>query len=397
MSLLAVLILLYLKGWSQNEPLEVGTFTYESWNYERKGDISYFEMAKKEYEHQYKQTPIHLITGIPENEYKHWIMDQLVLGHEPDVFMVDDGMLKVLIEKGAVRALDMDNMSDTFRQGMLDGAMYENQLYGVPFLSQPRVMAVNMDLLKKMNIEKPRNNWTWQEFHKICRTIAKSNTLQKDTRIYGMVGYSWMDAFYANGMQADDDLSEQLQSREFWNSVKYLDALNELNGSDRILTEETFRDGKAVFMPMDYSHYVDSVNLPGKLERYVDIDWEILSMPAGPQGDNTSIQKGYYWVISSRSHKEAAAMDWINGIMSSHDYQEQIPAFFHGLPADKTIQMDDVWSYILDRSKVGFATASSVERLDIITQQIEGIIYEGNNLKASLIRARSKIIEAMDD
>lgn len=388
-----LMMTLVLRTYSQRQPLDVGTFTFDAWTYERKEDIAFFLSAKEEYEHRYGQSSIHMMTGIPEGDYRSWLMNQMVMGREPDVFLVDDALLKLLISKEAIRPLEIAHVSETYRKGMLEGATWKDKLYGVPFLSQPRVMAVNRNLLDKIHIEKPANNWTWQDFHKICRAVAKSREIQQDGPVYGAVGYSWMDAFYSNGMPIEEELSEQLKSREFWNSVKYLYALNELNGSDRILTEEAFDEGKVVFMPMDYSDYMESVSLPGELERYVAIDWEILPMPAGPQGDNASIQKGYYWVISSRTHKEEEALAWINDIMSSRRFQEQIPTFFNGLPASREVQVEDIWAYILSRSIVGFATVSEAQQVDIITKQIEDILYEGKNLKASLIRARSKIKE----
>ena len=51
---------------------------------------------------------------------------------------------------------------------MMQAHINEHQ-YALPYESVPTLMLVNKTLLKKEHIKMPDNNWTWDDFYKICQ------------------------------------------------------------------------------------------------------------------------------------------------------------------------------------------------------------------------------------
>jgi multiple sugar transport system substrate-binding protein len=115
---------------------------------------------------------------LPRSEYSPRLFADLSSDAPPDAFLVDDGDVPALVDRGG--ALDLGPY--LVRAGV-DPTRYEPAVlamfrrgpavYALPRGYTPLVIAYNRDLLERAGIEVPTDDWTWDDFVAIARRLTR--------------------------------------------------------------------------------------------------------------------------------------------------------------------------------------------------------------------------------
>ena len=205
MAVLFISSLIYLHYGDQNT-LRVGIFYGSNW--EVPGTVHYeiLDQAIKKFESKYPNVKVEYEKGILSNDYSEWLSEQILKGTEPDVYLVLDEDFNTLASLGALKNLDMlvggDKEFDfnVFYSSVYKAGQYEGSQYALPMECNPTLMFVNKTLLQKEGIKVPDNDWTWDDFYDICKTIVKDSDGDGQMDQFGCYDYTWLQAVYSNGI-----------------------------------------------------------------------------------------------------------------------------------------------------------------------------------------------------
>lgn len=293
--------------------LRLGVFSGSYWGTPNGSSYQVLDDAISRFEAAHPGITVEYESGIPVDEYSEWLAGKLVTGEEPDVFFVLPDDFGLLAETGALAPLDwmMDGADgldrDIYYDACLQAGMYGGDQLALPYESAAMVMFVNRTLLEAYNIPMPENDWTWRDLYDICRTISdeQPDSAQRD---YGIYGYSWQNALYANGstLFSEDGKQCYLADSRVEAAIQFVQGLNSLDAGYTV-TAQDFDTGHVAFRPFLFSEYRAYQPYPWRVKKYSSFVWDCLRMPAGPEGGNTSELHTVQVGISARStHLELA-------------------------------------------------------------------------------------------
>lgn len=274
--------------------LRLGVFSGSYWNTPNGSSYQVLDDAIARFEQAHPGVTVEYESGIPVDEYSEWLAGQLLGGNAPDVFFVLPDDFGLLAEIGALAPLD-DRMGG---EDGLDPALYYDaclqagqqggKQLALPYESAATVMFVNRTLLEAYGIPMPRNDWTWQDLYTICQTIADAQPDSTD-RDYGLYGYTWQNALYANGstLFSLDGRQCYLADDRTRAAIQFVQQLDALNGGFTVSAQD-FDTGHVAFRPFLFSEYRAYQPYPWRVKKYSSFVWDCLQMPAGPDGTNAS-------------------------------------------------------------------------------------------------------------
>lgn len=128
-----------------------------------------------------KATAYHVTVQASPQEYVTKLQTGLASGTAADIFWVDVDHLSGFADKGSL--LDMTGMLkadkthpaanlDDYFPGALAAATYKDKMYGLPWIQQPLVLYVNLDMFKAANVSPPTADWTWDDFMKAAQKLT---------------------------------------------------------------------------------------------------------------------------------------------------------------------------------------------------------------------------------
>lgn len=126
-------------------------------------------------------TTYHVTVQASPQDYMTKLQTGFASGTAPDLFWVDVDNLSGLADKGSL--LDLTDMVkndkthpaanlDDYFKGAVDAGTYKSKLYGLPWISQPLVLYVNLDMFKAAGVNPPTNDWTWDDFLKAAQKLT---------------------------------------------------------------------------------------------------------------------------------------------------------------------------------------------------------------------------------
>lgn len=181
--------------------LRLGFMAGSYWDAPNGNCYAVIDAAIERFERAHPNVHVAYMSGILKRDYSEWLIDQYLLGSEPDVFLVLPEDFGELCELGALAPLDGylaqdEAVSDTdfYAAALQSGA--EN---GVQYALVPTLMCVNKTLLEREGIEVPSGGWTWEEFYNIYAKVTRAADGDGEIDQFGCYGYTWRDALTANG------------------------------------------------------------------------------------------------------------------------------------------------------------------------------------------------------
>ncbi len=410
-ALLAALLLLSQGAAAQDIVLEFGMFTGSNWDVANANSFTIIDEAIAKFEEAHPGVRVHYYSGIRKEDYSEWLSRKLLAGEEPDVFMVlnEDfdqfsalGLLADLDEQmKADEAFDPDQYFST----ALRTGVYGDHQYALPYETMPKLMFVNKTLLDKEGIAMPAENWTWDDFYKICAQVTSDEDEDGSLDHFGVYNYGWLDAAYANGASifSDDGRSCYFTDEKVNKAVSFLRRLGELS-EGRSVTQSDYNNGKVAFMPLTFAEYRTYKTYPYKIKKYASFQWDCATMPAGEEGGNISQVDSLLIGMSRGSAHKALAWEFLKLLTYDEQIQTEIFRYSQGASVLKHVtnsrQMEEILQEDMDEEDTvisGSLLASVIENghtepqfkkhdsaLTLAGNEIEQILNENSSLDTAL-------------
>lgn len=406
-----MLIATYVIHKKQSTVLEVGVFAGSNWDVANANSYVIIDKAVKRFESEHPGVKVHYYSGIRKEDYSEWFSRQLLQGKEPDVFMIIGEDFNKFAELGVMKDLgpimNRDSEFDTgaFYSPSLMSGRYKEQQFALPYETVPTLMFVNKTLLNSRGIDVPSNDWTWQDMYDICNKVTIDTDLDGNLDMFGAFNYSWMEAALSNGAALFDENGSEsyFTDDRFVESIRFMKNLNDLNQNQRV-TKDDFDSGNVAFMPLPFTEYRTYKTYPYKIKKYTKFQWDCITLPAGPSGDNTSDVRTLLMGISENTNNEELAWEFLKLLTYDEDIQMDIFRYSQGVSSLKAVTESEealnileedmeknekvistnVLSEVIDKGAVNPKFPKYSDAIDLAENEISRIIDEDDNIENSL-------------
>ncbi|MGS2586177.1 ABC transporter substrate-binding protein [Streptomyces hebeiensis] len=289
------------------------------------------------------------------------IHDQLLTsflgGEAPDIIHDDASDLTDFAHGGYLADLTPylpKRLRDDIPQASWETTSYDEGVYGVPFLQEPRVLIANTKLLEASGVLLPtaQRPWTWQDFEDISRKLTRDVDGDGRTDTYGVawamkepVAQSVNLALSTGGkvFTKDGGGKNRIRYDTAESSVPELvrRQVNEdrtaprnglgMSGSD---TLPGFFGGRYAMLPLNFS-YRQQV----RQQAPEGFDWTVLPMPGDSTGHLTQGVAPQTLSVSRDSAHKKAAVDFI-AYLNQADHQVELATGDWLLPTSREALKD---------------------------------------------------------
>lgn len=188
------------------QTITIGVFSDSYWGVQNGYSYQIIDDAIKIFEDEHPGVKVEYVSGIMKNDYSEWLAEQLLNGTAPDVFFIMKSDFNDFAQLGGLKDLsgfiksDTDFSEDDFYKSAFESGKYMDTQYALPYECAPRLMFINKTILDQENISMPDKDWTWEDFYNLCKNVTKDTNGDGVIDQFGVVGYSWKDAFYENNV-----------------------------------------------------------------------------------------------------------------------------------------------------------------------------------------------------
>ena len=323
---------------SKEKILTLGVFSDSYWGVQNGYANKIIDDAISRFEAEHPGVKVQFESGIMKSDYSEWLSEQMMKDTEPDVFFVQEADFSTFAQINALKNLnDLIKEDDSFDPYAFYRTAYEYGKYGgkqyaLPIECAPNMMFVNKSILDREKIELPARDWTWNDFYRICRKVTKDTDGTGIIDQFGTVNYSWIDAFDANGVELFDEKGKNCDFtvKEIGDSIAFLEKLDAL-GSGNSLSERNFAQGNVVFQPMLFSEYRAYKSQEMSFKKYSGFEWDCVTMPAGPSGDNYSRLDTLSIAMSENTTQEELAWEFMKLLTTDPQIQSEIFDYSAGI------------------------------------------------------------------
>ncbi len=319
--------------------LRFGMIAGSYWDVPTGNCYEVIDAAIQRFEKKHPGVKVEYVSGILKEDYPEWLAEQILLGEEPDVFVIPAGELDVLASLDVLKNLgpllekDKEFESKAYYPGAYRYGNIRNTQYALPFESVPTLMFVNKSLLDREGIEMPRKDWTWEDFYAICCQVTKDTDGDGVIDQFGCFDYGWKEAVASNGAELFemDGAVSYFTDPKVEAAVRFVKDLNRINKGYGVTARE-FDQGKVAFRPFAFSEYRTYKPYPWRIKKYSDFEWDCVKLPAGPDGTGQSGLDTFLMGISSRSTQEALAWELIKELCYEEETQLHLLKSSQGMP-----------------------------------------------------------------
>lgn len=342
----------------KNEVITIGVFSDSYWEVQNGYSYQILEDAIALFEEGNPGVKVEYVSGILKDDYPEWLSEQLILGKAPDVFLLFGENFNDLSEIGALKNLDgliekdKDFSAEEFYASAFAYGRYEEKQYALPYECAPKLMFVNRTILDAEGIDMPGEDWTWSDFYEICRAVTKDLNGNGTPDQFGVVDYTWAEAFDANGVKLFDEQGSEcyLTDDRVREAILFIEKLEGLREGYQV-TDRDFDLGKVAFRPMLFSEYRAYKSYPLSIKKYSGFDWECISMPAGDSGNNRSQLDTLMLAMNENTSHTRTAWKFMKLLSADERIQKEIFDYSEGVSVLKKVtESDKTWKLLIDNS-----------------------------------------------
>ena len=349
--LVAVLCLLFVSAtggylYMNNRPkvLEVGIFAGSNWDVANANSYVIIDKAVEKFEQSHQNVKVHYYSGIRKEDYSEWFSRQLLRGKEPDVFIVLGEDFNQFAEIGVMKDLeylmsnDPEFHADSYYAAALQAGQYNGRQYALPYETVPTLMFVNKSLLKSEGLSVPDNDWTWDDLYRICQQVTKDKDGDGLVDQFGTYNYGWEEALYTNGAELfnGDGSESYFNDEKVTEAVRFIKQITDLNQMQKV-TRDDFDSGNVAFMPLLFTEYRTYKTYPYKIKKYTKFQWDCITLPAGPEGGNTSMISTLLFGISNHTRQEQLAWEFLKLLTLDEEIQMDLFRYSQGVSVLKEV------------------------------------------------------------
>lgn len=340
--------------YKENEIIEIefGLFSGNTWEVPQQDVYKIYDEAIKDFEERNPNIKVSYRSGTLREDYPEWLAQKILVGDEPDVFVVVEEDFNTLSSIGMLEDLtgfikeDPSFTTEDYYLSALEAGKYQNNQYGLPFQIVPTFMIVNKTLLENNGITVPEGDWTWDDFYEICEAVTRD--IDKDGVVdqFGVQGFEWDKALYANGQALFDSKGKEIAFTD--DALKeMIDLLSKINRLNKgvIVKEHDFDKGIVAFKSFSLAEYRVFKPYPYRVYKYTNFEWEAIKFPSGPSGEGQSKLYSVQLGMSSRTKEKEAAWEFIKFLTNNEEVQEKVWEYTYTLPANKQV-VENIYSKI---------------------------------------------------
>ena len=341
-----LMLLTCFLGWYLTRPkvLTVGLFAGSNWNVPEGDSYALMEEAIKRFEAEHPGVKVKYVSGIRREDYSEWLAERLLKGEEPDIFVVPGADFDLYASIGALAPLDRSMNKDTefdpsvYYPMALEYGRWNGISYALPVGAVPTLMFVNKTLLAKEGIPIPGNDWTWQDFLRICKAVTKDTDGDGRLDQFGVYDYTWRKAALTNDVQifSADGRNANFMSKNMEEVLYFMDELHAVSQGQEV-TAKDFDMGRVAFRPFTFAEYRTYKPYPWRIKKYSSFEWDCIKLPAGPSGHNSSIMQTMIMAISARTSEPRLSWELLKTICYDPAIQELMLTKSQGLPVRRDV------------------------------------------------------------
>ena len=328
--------------------ITVGVFSDSYWEVQNGYSYQILEDAIALFEQEHKGVRVEYVSGILKENYAEWLAEQMILGRTPDVFLVFGENFSDFAEIGALRDLGslMEKeplfAADHFYTSAFQCGQYGQRQYALPYECAPRLMFVNKTILNEEGIMLPQEEWTWDDFYQICSKVTKDKDGNGVPDQFGVVGYTWSDAFDANGVELFNSQGTEclLTDEGVREAILFMEELEGLYDGYQV-TNKDFDLGKVAFQPMLFSEYRAYKPYPLSIKKYSGFEWECIPMPSGSSGDNVAKLDTLLLAMSEDTKQAEYAWEFMKLLSFDQRIQSEIFTYSEGVSVLRDVTESD--------------------------------------------------------
>lgn len=235
----------------------------------------------------------------------------------PDILFWDRWRTSLYAPKNVLHPIDdflaKDGLAkDEFYDEALKELTYGDKLYGLPLTVDARALFYNKKILDAAGVEPPT---TWDELEKaaIATTKWNGNKLEVAGFSLGDNGLFNMYLQQAGGqMLSEDGIKTNFNNDKGKTVLEYWDRLLNQDKVYKVGFEQGLGEGTDAFVTGKLAmHYTGPWNLSTYKKYGKDLDFGVVTPPAGPNGDKGSVMGGFGLVIPEGSKHQQEAWEFI--------------------------------------------------------------------------------------
>ena len=383
--LLVVLFILSLMllGWNyynqQDKTLTIDIYTDSSWGVPNSNEYKFIDYVTRKFEKQNPHVKVRYETGISKDDYMDWLAEKILKNKTPDVFIVPANRFSLLSSTGALAnltyftKLDHTPFSKLYYPANYSAGKYKGAQYALPFESNPTLMCVNTDLLKRNGLKVPNSNWTITHFYELCRKMNQDTNHDGTIDQFGFADYDWQDAIMAYGT----DLFNPSGTESYFNTSKVRNALFMMSKLYNLqnsynVTSDDFDKGKVAFLPMTLAQYRTYESYPYHIARYSSFLWTCIRMPAINKNiASTSVETTLFGMAAHTKHP-ILAWKLLKMLCANQKVQQKLFETSQGASVMKSVMQSNQVQKILKAENVGD---------DALTEnKFNNIMYRAKNI-----------------
>lgn len=320
--------------------LKVSFYCDSPWNVPYASSYQVIDDAIKKFQSLHPNVTVVYESGIREEDYSDYLADHIVMGTQPDIYMIPKNGFNLLASTHTLEPLNdyfrNDGVSKTnlFTCALKAGQHFDVQM-ALPFESNPTLMCMNKSLLASHDISIPDSTWSTSEFYNICEAI----TSQED-HIFGCVGYTWRNAVNAYNVQLFNEQGTEM----YFNTPKMRQALSFISRllalhSNYTITSHDFDEGNVAFIPMTLAEYRTYRPYPYRVAKYSSFDWKCIELPNESHGVPQIPVETSLFGMSAQSHHKQLAWEFLKLLCLDEEIQGELMACSTGVSVLKSVVM----------------------------------------------------------
>jgi ABC-type glycerol-3-phosphate transport system substrate-binding protein len=257
--------------------------------------------------------------GVGPAQAKEKLLTEIAGGNAPDAAFVDASFVQDLGSRGALVNLDGyiagsdDVATEDYVEGFRNTALYQGNMYGLPFDGETTGLFYRTDLFREAGIEDPPA--TWDEFEQAAAELTKPSENQYGVAMFSSEAayyfYPWLwqaggDVLTPDGQHMALDSPEATKAAEF-----YVDIARKYAPPDYLPTDSW--EGRVTFASGKAAMYIAGNWFAGNtILEFPDIDgkWASAPLPRGDAGCATTLA-GDSLIVLNDSQQQDAAWMWI--------------------------------------------------------------------------------------
>ena len=360
------------------------------------------------------------MVGLREEYYTEWLSQKIINGETPDIITVLPGDFNTLSDIGVLKNLDAfidtDESFDKtqIRTNVLETGKYNGSFYALPREVDTMFMFVNETLLSEEQIEIPENDWTWDDFERICRAVTKDTNGDGIINQFGTIDFTWQVAAATNGVTFFDEYGTMAYF-DTPEMIETIDFIAKLNGLTRgaMPQEEDFNDGRVAFKPFPYSWYQTFKASAFRILKYNDFEWNCVKLPRGPSGKNAGVLNSHLVAINDNTRYPNECWEFLKFIVSDEEAQAEVWDKSEGIPAvslsyltsrqhitqtdDFVLFEPDVLDEVIRDSQLQPRFLLYDDCMKYADRELYRIIHENRNVPSALATLNSEIKDMLKE